>query len=75
MSSKLRISSYSPFFKCPRVHPCECGGIHEDALFPIRPGGFNSSEDGATVDALPYFPGLKVGQIYHHSSFLTIWER
>jgi hypothetical protein len=46
---------------CPRVRPCECGCIHEDPLFPIQPGGFNSSADGATVDAWPYFPGLKVG--------------
>jgi hypothetical protein len=51
---------------CPRVHPCECGGIHEcEALSPIPPGGFNSSADGATGDdAWLYFPGLKVGQTY-----------
>jgi hypothetical protein len=30
--------SSSPFFlKSPRVRPCECGCIHEDALFPIPP--------------------------------------
>jgi hypothetical protein len=45
------------------VHPCECGGIHEsealsEALFPIPPGGFNFSADGAL--AWPYLPGLKV---------------
>ncbi|EFX85532.1 hypothetical protein DAPPUDRAFT_314077 [Daphnia pulex] len=44
------------FFKCPRVCPCECGSIHEDLLFPIPPAGFNSSTDGAPVDAWPYFP-------------------
>jgi hypothetical protein len=32
---------------CPRVCPCECGCIHEDALFP----SFNISTDGALVDA------------------------
>ncbi|EFX82845.1 hypothetical protein DAPPUDRAFT_101178 [Daphnia pulex] len=59
MSVELPISS-SPFFlkKSPRVRPCECGCIHEDALFPIPPGGFNFSADGATV-GMPgcYFPG------------------
>ncbi|XP_046636123.1 uncharacterized protein LOC124314798 isoform X2 [Daphnia pulicaria] len=35
-----RVITSSPFFKCPRVHPCECGGIHEDpAPFSILPGG------------------------------------
>jgi hypothetical protein len=34
MPAILRISS-SPFFKYPRVHPCECGCIHEGPLFPI----------------------------------------
>ncbi len=42
--------------------------------FPILPGGgFNSSADGAIVDAWPYFPGLKVGRIYLYSFFLTVW--
>jgi hypothetical protein len=31
--------------------------------------------DGALVDAWPYFPGFKVGKIYHDSSILTIWWR
>jgi hypothetical protein len=62
MSALLRISS-SPFFRCPRVHPCECGSIHEDLLFLIPPGaGFDPSTDGALLDAWLYFPGLKVGQ-------------
>ncbi|EFX76246.1 hypothetical protein DAPPUDRAFT_107074 [Daphnia pulex] len=30
---------------CPRVHPCECGCIHEDPLFPTSPGGFNFPAD------------------------------
>ncbi len=73
MSDELRISS-SPFFKplCPRVHPCECGRIHEsEALFPIPPdGGFNfSTNAGALVDGCP---GVKVGKIYLYSSFLSI---
>jgi hypothetical protein len=25
----------SPLFKCPRVHPCECGGIHEDVTISL----------------------------------------
>jgi hypothetical protein len=25
--------SFPPFFKCPRVRPCECGCIHEDTLY------------------------------------------
>jgi hypothetical protein len=32
-------------------------------FFPIQSGGFNSSEVGATVDAWPYLPGFKVGQM------------
>jgi hypothetical protein len=28
-------------------------------FFPIRPGGFNFSADGAPVDAWPFFPGSK----------------
>ncbi len=69
MSIEFWISS-SPFFNCPRVHPCECGCIHEDSFFPILPGdgGFNFTVDGALVDL--FFPGLKVGQIDH---YLTIW--
>jgi hypothetical protein len=54
MLAELRISS-SPFFKCPRVHPCECGGIHEDPAPFSYPAwwirGFISSTDGALVDA------------------------
>jgi hypothetical protein len=53
--------------KRPRVHPCECGGIHE--TFPIPPGGFNLTADGTLVDAWPYFPGLKVGKLFLYSSF------
>jgi hypothetical protein len=50
---------------CPRVHPCECGCIHEDFLSPIPDGGFNRIRmDGSLVDAWPYFPGLKVGQTF-----------
>jgi hypothetical protein len=60
MLIELWVSS-SPVFKCPRVHPCQCGCIiHEDPLFPS--GGFNFSTDGAHLCIL-YFPGLKVGQI------------
>ncbi len=74
MWSELPISS-SPFFKCPRVHPCECGCIHEDTLFPILPGaGFDSSTDGwaLIVDAWLYFLGVKVGIIFSILSFLAI---
>jgi hypothetical protein len=38
--------------------------------FPVLPGGFNFSTDGALVDAWPYFPGLKVGKMYLYPSFL-----
>jgi hypothetical protein len=68
MSIELRVSS-SPILKYPRVHLCECGCIHEDSLFPTLPGVFNFSTDGALADARPYFPGLKVGQIYLYSTF------
>ncbi len=40
------------------------GVFTEDSLFPIPAGGFNFSTDGATVDAWPYFPGLKVGKMF-----------
>ncbi len=67
------VSLLPPFFKFPRVHPCECGGIHEDPLFPILHGVFDFSTDGALVDAWAVdFPGLKVGKIYLYSSCLTI---
>jgi hypothetical protein len=59
--------------QCPRVHPCECGCIHEGVLYLSRLRvKFNSFTDRALVDGLlaVYFPGLKVGQIC--SSFLTI---
>jgi hypothetical protein len=59
----------------PRVHPCLCGRIHEDVLFPIPPGGFNFSADGALVDAWPYFTGIKVGKIYLYSLFLSLCWR
>jgi hypothetical protein len=60
--------------KFPRVCPCEC--IHEDPLFPIPPAEFNSSMDGAPVDAWLHFPGLKVGQnVSPHSYYLTIGRR
>ncbi len=73
--AKLRIS-FSPFFQCPRVRPCECGCIHEDTLFPILPGvGFNFSADGIRVEAWLYFPGLKVGNPNLYPSFLTIERR
>jgi hypothetical protein len=50
----------SPSFKCPRVHPCEFGCIHEDPLSPIPPGGFNFSADGwNTWGCLAVFPRLK----------------
>ncbi len=55
MSVELRISS-SP---CPCVHPCVCGRIHEDPLFPILPGGFNSAAEGALVGCLAVFPRHK----------------
>jgi hypothetical protein len=56
---------------CPRVHPCECGCIHEDFLFPIPDGGFNHIQmDGSLVDAWLYFPGLKVGQTFISIFFL-----
>jgi hypothetical protein len=32
MSIEYRIFFF-PFFKCPRVHPCECRCIHEDSFF------------------------------------------
>jgi hypothetical protein len=72
MSDELRISS-APFFNplCPRVHPCECGCIHESEAF------FLSRLVDSTfqrMDAWLYFPGLKVGQIHIHlySSFVNI---
>jgi hypothetical protein len=34
-------------FLCPRVHSCECEGIHEDALLPIASDVFNLSAEGA----------------------------
>jgi hypothetical protein len=77
MSIELRVFS-SPIFKYPRVHPCECGCIHEDSLFPSLPGGFYFSRNGAVgalVDAWLYFPGLKVGQINLYSLSLTVWWR
>jgi hypothetical protein len=39
---------------------------------PIPPGGFNLTEDGATVDDWLNFSGLKVGHIHLYPSFLTI---
>jgi hypothetical protein len=70
MSVELRISS-SP---CPCVHPCVCGRIHEDPLFPILPGGFNSAAEGALVGCLAVFPRHK-GRTKSISTlfFLTIW--
>jgi hypothetical protein len=50
---------------CPRVHPCECGFIHESealAFFPSRlvDSTFQRREpEGTTADAWLYFPGLK----------------
>ncbi len=64
VSIELWISLFPPFFKCPRVRPCECGCIHEDTLFTLsRLVPFNSSSDGWSNcrDAWPYFPGIKVG--------------
>ncbi len=60
MLVELRISS-SPFFKCPRVRPCECGCIHEDPLFLIPTGVLNYSANGAPVvrGCLALFPRLK----------------
>ncbi len=43
-----------------------------------RPGGFNFFSgwmEHLWMDAWPYFPGLKVGQIHLYSSFLTVWWR
>jgi hypothetical protein len=40
MPVELRLSS-SPFLKCPRVRPCECGCIHKDPLFLMPTGVLN----------------------------------
>ncbi len=60
--------------KYPRVCPCECGWIiHEDPLFPIPPKVVDSTLQRMQhlwMDAWPYFPGIKVGQIYVYSSSL-----
>jgi hypothetical protein len=58
--------SLNPF--CPRVHPCECGGIHEDPLLQIlcrssawRIQLYYGWMDGALLwmPALAVFPRLK----------------
>jgi hypothetical protein len=74
VSTELRISSIPPFFKCPRVRPCECGCIHEDSLLPIPPGGLNFSADGVLVDGcLAVFPWLKGRKNIHlYPSFQTM---
>jgi hypothetical protein len=70
MSDDLGISS-APFFNplSPRVHPCECGCIHEFEAF------FLSCLVDSTfqrMDSWLYFPGVKVGQIHLYSSFVNI---
>jgi hypothetical protein len=50
----------SPFFKCPRVRPCECGCIHEDSLLPIPPGVDSTWwMEYRTRGCLAVFPRLK----------------
>jgi hypothetical protein len=68
-------TSFSSFFKCLCVCPCECGYIHEDTPFSLSHLLVDSSADGALVDdecLAVDFPGLKVGQIHLYSSFVTI---
>jgi hypothetical protein len=63
---------------CLRVHPCECGCIHEVTLLPY-PAWWIQLFSGWTEHlwiAWLYFPGLKVGPIdLYSSSFLTVWWR
>jgi hypothetical protein len=60
VSVELRILLH-PFFKCPRVNPCECGGIHKDPLFPILPGRIQIQlfKGWSTCGVLAVFTGLK----------------
>ncbi len=62
ISAELRLSS-SPFLQCPRVHPCECGCIHEDTLLQIYlvDSTFLRME-AVLVDQLLAVLGLKVGK-------------
>lgn len=74
---------FSPDFKCPRVHLCECQlssvGLfttHEDG--PISHGGFYFLYGWIEhhlwmMDAWQDFTGLKVGQINFCLSFLSIF--
>jgi hypothetical protein len=59
ISSSLLPLSLNPL--CTRVHPCECGCIHEsEAPFPIPPDVFNFSGDGwITFGCLAVFPRHK----------------
>jgi hypothetical protein len=55
----------------PRVHPCECGCIHEDPLFPIPPRGFCGWSAWRCLAVFPRLKGRKNVSLFFLFDYLT----